>query len=215
MSPGSPMLAETVRRCARHRPFRCWTWRRSRSARADSRVRAGPGDGGRARGPLPECHLRGPGHRAVRRSLRRARAPGPALPGPPGHRVHGVRRVRSWRRGRDRAPLGRWRDAARHAAHPALRGHRTNWPTSIPNCSAYLQLCDAPLAAPPDAVAEARIGRLLPGAGKLPLGDLLAAVPGTVPVAVEAPHPAGRIDPVAFATRARRALESVLRKEQS
>ena len=52
-------------------------------------------------------------------------------------------------------------------------------------------------------------------AGELPLGDLLAAVPGTVPVAVEAPHPAGRIDPVAFAARARRALDAVLTKEQS
>jgi len=84
-----------------------------------------------------------------------------------------------------------------------------------PGLVAYLQVCDAPLAAPPDPVAEARTGRLLPGAGELPLGDLLAAVPGTVPVAVEAPHPAGRIDPAAFAARARRALDSVLRKEQS
>jgi sugar phosphate isomerase/epimerase len=80
---------------------------------------------------------------------------------------------------------------------------------------AYLQLCDAPLAPPPDAVAEARTGRLLPGAGELPLGDLLAAVPGPVPVAVEAPHPAARSDPAAFAARARRALDSVLIKEQS
>jgi sugar phosphate isomerase/epimerase len=84
-----------------------------------------------------------------------------------------------------------------------------------PGLVAYLQVCDAPLVAPPDPVAEARTGRLLPGAGELPLGDLLAAVPGTVPVAVEAPHPAGRIDPAAFAARARRALDSVLRKEQS
>jgi sugar phosphate isomerase/epimerase len=80
---------------------------------------------------------------------------------------------------------------------------------------AYLQLCDAPLAPPPDEVAEARTGRLLPGAGELPLGDLLAAVPGSVPVAVEAPHPAGRREPAAFAARARRALDSVLTKEQS
>ncbi|MGH3227538.1 MAG: hypothetical protein ACRDOA_02965, partial [Streptosporangiaceae bacterium] len=73
----------------------------------------------------------------------------------------------------------------------------------------------APLAAPPDPVAEARTGRLLPGAGELPLADLLATVPSTVAVAVEAPHPAGRIDPAAFAARARRALESVLSKERS
>jgi sugar phosphate isomerase/epimerase len=80
---------------------------------------------------------------------------------------------------------------------------------------AYLQLCDAPLAAPPDEVAEARTGRLLPGTGELPLGGLLAAVSGTVPVAVEAPHPAGRREPAAFAARARRALDSVLTKERS
>jgi sugar phosphate isomerase/epimerase len=80
---------------------------------------------------------------------------------------------------------------------------------------AYLQLCDAPLAPPPDPVAEARTGRLLPGAGQLPLGDLLTAVPVTVPVAVEAPHPAGRLEPAAYAARARRALDSVLTKERS
>jgi sugar phosphate isomerase/epimerase len=80
---------------------------------------------------------------------------------------------------------------------------------------AYLQLCDAPLAPPPDEVAEARTGRLLPGAGELPLGDLLTVVPGTVPVAVEAPHPAGQREPAAFAARARRALDSVLTKERS
>ena len=79
---------------------------------------------------------------------------------------------------------------------------------------AYLQLCDAPLAPPPDQVAEARTGRLLPGAGQLPLGDLLTAVPDTVPVAVEAPHPAGQREPAAYAARARRALDSVLTKEQ-
>jgi sugar phosphate isomerase/epimerase len=80
---------------------------------------------------------------------------------------------------------------------------------------AYLQLCDAPLAPPPDEVAEARTRRLLPGAGELPLGGLLSAVPGTVPVAVEAPHPAGRREPAAYAARARLALDSVLTKEQS
>jgi sugar phosphate isomerase/epimerase len=83
-----------------------------------------------------------------------------------------------------------------------------------PGLVAYLQICDAPLAPPRDAVAEARTARLLPGAGELPLGDLLAAVPSTVPVAVEAPHPAGRLDPAAFAARARRALDSVLEREQ-
>jgi hypothetical protein len=36
-------------------------------------------------------------------------------------------------------------------------------------------------------VREARAGRLLPGEGELPLGELLAALPDGIPVAVEAP----------------------------
>jgi sugar phosphate isomerase/epimerase len=74
----------------------------------------------------------------------------------------------------------------------------------------YVQLCDAPAAAPPDEVAEARAGRLLPGDGELPLRALLAALPDGIPVAIEAPQPGAAGDPAAFAERARRALESVL-----
>lgn len=84
-----------------------------------------------------------------------------------------------------------------------------------PGLVAYLQLCDAPRSPPPDAVREARAGRLLPGQGELPLCDLLASVPDTIPVAVEAPHPASQLSLAEFAVRARRALESVLAKEQS
>ena len=83
-----------------------------------------------------------------------------------------------------------------------------------PGLVGYLQLCDAPLAPPADQVAEARTGRLLPGQGELPLADLLAAVPGDVPVAAEVPHPDGRRDPAGFAVRARRALDLVLTKER-
>jgi len=74
----------------------------------------------------------------------------------------------------------------------------------------YVQLCDAPAAAPADEIAEARSRRLLPGDGKLPLRELLAALPDRIPVAVEAPQPGAGHDPAAFAGRARRALESVL-----
>lgn len=84
-----------------------------------------------------------------------------------------------------------------------------------PALIAYLQLCDAPLAPPTDEVTEARAGRLLPGAGELPLHDLLAAVPGGIPVAVEVPHQGGPPDPAEFAIRARQALELVLAKEPS
>ncbi len=55
---------------------------------------------------------------------------------------------------------------------------------------AYVQLCDAPLAAPDggvDALAtEARTRRLTPGEGELPLVDYLGALgPGTLPMTVE------------------------------
>ena len=77
----------------------------------------------------------------------------------------------------------------------------------------YLQLCDAP-AAPPDgdATAEARTGRLLPGEGELPLAELLGVLPDSLPVSAEAPSAAARrqLGPAQFATRIRRALESVL-----
>jgi sugar phosphate isomerase/epimerase len=74
----------------------------------------------------------------------------------------------------------------------------------------YVQLCDAPAAAPADQVSEARSGRLLPGEGELPLPGLLAALPAGIPVAVEAPQPAAAADPAVYAGRARRALASVL-----
>jgi sugar phosphate isomerase/epimerase len=51
----------------------------------------------------------------------------------------------------------------------------------------YLQLCDAPLQAPPDQLREARHARLLPGRGELPLRDLVAALPPGIPAAIEAP----------------------------
>jgi sugar phosphate isomerase/epimerase len=86
-----------------------------------------------------------------------------------------------------------------------------------PALISYVQLCDAPLAAPgagpasADGVHEARAARLLPGEGELPLRELLAALPDGIPVAVEAPR-SGQSggSPVEFAARARRALDSVL-----
>jgi sugar phosphate isomerase/epimerase len=91
-----------------------------------------------------------------------------------------------------------------------------------PALISYVQLCDAPLAAPgagpasADAVHEARAARLLPGAGQLPLRELLAALPDGIAVAVEAPrsgHDGG--SPAEFAARARRALDSVLSQATS
>jgi sugar phosphate isomerase/epimerase len=94
----------------------------------------------------------------------------------------------------------------------------------------YLQLCDAP-ARPPhgigvpaqmprgqrvsegdDAVLEARTMRLLPGEGELPLTELLGVLPDSLPVSAEAPSLAARreLTPAQFATRVRQALDSVL-----
>ena len=79
-----------------------------------------------------------------------------------------------------------------------------------PGLVSYVQLCDAPLAAPADPVGEARSARLLPGDGELPIAELLAALPEGVPVAVEAPQASAAAHPASFAKRARQALESVL-----
>jgi sugar phosphate isomerase/epimerase len=79
-----------------------------------------------------------------------------------------------------------------------------------PGLITYVQLCDAPLQAPADPVREARAARLLPGEGQLPLGDLLAALPDGIPVTVEAPREDDGASPADFAVRARRALDKVL-----
>jgi len=56
----------------------------------------------------------------------------------------------------------------------------------------YAQICDASPDMPgpgdtPALIREARTGRLLPGEGVLPLAELVAALPDTLPLAVEAP----------------------------
>ena len=56
----------------------------------------------------------------------------------------------------------------------------------------YAQICDAgpDMPAPTDTpalVREARTGRLLPGEGVLPLKELVAALPRSLPLAIEAP----------------------------
>jgi sugar phosphate isomerase/epimerase len=99
------------------------------------------------------------------------------------------------------------------AAHPAaailvdaLHLHRSGGtPADVaavpPGLLPYAQLCDGPYqpvragsAAPPGmtpaeaaALTEARTGRRLPGAGDLPLRDLVAALPAGAALAVESP----------------------------
>jgi sugar phosphate isomerase/epimerase len=100
-----------------------------------------------------------------------------------------------------------------------------------PSLLSYLQLCDAPLRQPHgltvpagmpagqqagpgkdpvvnDAVAEARSMRLLPGEGELPLEGLLDALPADMTLSVEAPSAAARraASPAEYAARARRAV---------
>ena len=55
---------------------------------------------------------------------------------------------------------------------------------------AYAQFCDAPAAGPsvedvPAIIEEAIDGRLLPGEGELPLGDIARALPAGLPLSVE------------------------------
>ena len=87
-------------------------------------------------------------------------------------------------------------------------------PSDIGNVDAsllrYAQICDAvadiPTAAN-DLIREARTGRLLPGEGALPLRELVAALPETIPLAVEAPVRATAGLPAL--ERARRAYRSM------
>jgi sugar phosphate isomerase/epimerase len=89
-----------------------------------------------------------------------------------------------------------------------------------PSLFRYAQICDASpdMPGPDDAPAlirEARGGRLLPGEGVLPLADLVAALPATVPLAVEAPCLAtAGLPAVERAKRAYRALSALLQPRE-
>ena len=80
----------------------------------------------------------------------------------------------------------------------------------------YVQLCDiSPAGAAADVTAassEARLGRLLPGAGDLPLAELLAALDPSTGISVEVPLAGQRrpADPTAAAALARTAAVQVL-----
>lgn len=79
----------------------------------------------------------------------------------------------------------------------------------------YVQLCDAPLRHPGDAgdldalAEEARHHRLHPGEGELPLVEMLAAVPATMPCTVEVQD--DREAGVDARRRARRAMDATRR----
>ena len=73
----------------------------------------------------------------------------------------------------------------------------------------YLQLCDAPAAAPEDLASEARHHRLPPGAGELPLAGLVAGTPPGLPLSVEVQS--DRLARLAPAERASRLLGATRR----
>ena len=78
----------------------------------------------------------------------------------------------------------------------------------------YAQICDAVAAIPTEPanlIREARTGRLLPGEGALPLRDLVAALPASIPLAVEAPVSAtAGLPALERAQRAWRAMQALL-----
>jgi sugar phosphate isomerase/epimerase len=90
-----------------------------------------------------------------------------------------------------------------------------------PSLFRYAQLCDAGPDRPgpddtPALIREARMGRLLPGEGVLPLGELVAALPASVPLAIEAPCRAtADLPAVERAKRAYRALAALVRDSGS
>jgi sugar phosphate isomerase/epimerase len=118
-----------------------------------------------------------------------------------------------------------------HAAHVVAQSKRSNASVLIdalhfsrsggipahiaevdPALLRYAQICDASADMPgpgdtPALIREARTGRLLPGEGVLPLADLVAALPDTAPLAVEAPCRA--IADLPVVERAKRAYETL------
>jgi sugar phosphate isomerase/epimerase len=78
----------------------------------------------------------------------------------------------------------------------------------------YAQICDAVATIPSepgDLIREARTGRLLPGEGALPLRDLVAALPATIPLSIEAPVRASAgLSALERARRAYRSMQALL-----
>lgn len=72
-----------------------------------------------------------------------------------------------------------------------------------------VQLSDGPWTLPPEqGLHEAMSERQLPGAGELPLRELMAAVPAGTPVGVEVPQESARLKGVSALERVRRAVDA-------
>jgi sugar phosphate isomerase/epimerase len=227
LSPGSPMLAETRRRCADT----------GVSVHAVEAIVLGPGDDLAGCGPVIETAA-ALGARYLNvicedpDTARFAdRFAGLAELGRPAG-VRPVIEFTAWRPIRD---LSGAVSVARHSDGGGIlldSLHIQRCGVTAPELArvapallSYLQLCDAPLrqrhglrvpaglprgqrAGPgEDAIAEARAGRLLPGEGELPLREVLGALPGDLLVSVEAPSAAAVAadGPDEYAARAGRA----------
>ncbi len=120
--PGSPMLAETVRRCA-DTGIKVLDVEAVPARGASGRLHGDAGVGGRARGPVRERDLRRPRPRAAVGFVRDADRGGGGVRHSRGGRVHGLpERPHPGGGGGDRGWLGRWRRAGGRAARPAVRG---------------------------------------------------------------------------------------------
>lgn len=88
-----------------------------------------------------------------------------------------------------------------------------------PSLFSYMQICDAPLQAPPtidDLRTEARTARLLPGEGGLPLDDLLDRLPSDIVLSLEVPNARlTELPPAAHGRIAGAALRHFLERRQS
>ena len=88
--------------------------------------------------------------------------------------------------------------------------------TVDPSLLRYAQICDAGPDMPrpddtPALIREARTGRFLPGDGVLPLRELVAALPATAPLAIEAPsRDSAHLPALERAKRAHRALTALI-----
>ncbi|MEC7765122.1 MAG: TIM barrel protein [Pseudomonadota bacterium] len=71
--------------------------------------------------------------------------------------------------------------------HMARCGDTPEMLADLSDIIGFIQICDAPVTAPEDIIHEARFARLLPGEGELSVRAVLDAAPPETPVTVESP----------------------------
>jgi sugar phosphate isomerase/epimerase len=95
-------------------------------------------------------------------------------------------------------------------------GTITELAAADPSAFACFHVCDAPAEPAQDLAYESRFGRLMPGAGGLPLREMLALLPPGLPICIEVPElqrnyltPAEKARNAAHATRKMLAAASI------